>query len=71
MTSFATGILSAIVLAGVTWWAFEAGTISMVERNRNLSTENVWQASNSFGGPTQKQEAELTATQTGTAGNGT
>ena len=44
MISFATGVLCALVLAGCTYWAMQAGTITMVERSESLSTmlDGVW-----------------------------
>jgi hypothetical protein len=44
MGSFLTGIGCAAVLAGVTLWVLEAGTITMVERSSDVSTniEHIW-----------------------------
>ncbi len=44
MASFLAGIGVAVLLAAGTLWALEAGTITMVERSSDFSTniEDVW-----------------------------
>jgi hypothetical protein len=45
MWSFLTGLGSAVILAGVTLWVLEAGTITMPEATDNVSVrlEGIWQ----------------------------
>lgn len=45
MISFATGILAAVVLAAGTYFAMQAGTVTMVERSASSSTviEGIWE----------------------------
>jgi len=44
MISFATGILGALVLAAGTYFAMQAGTVTMVDRSQTSSTviDDIW-----------------------------